>query len=91
MKTFIIAALSAALAFLGGVAVASYAESTTPAETYSQSDWAYEVCRHGAQQFYVGRNIPQADTLDLAVIHCDESLKFNGEEKFIEFFAPIPH
>ena len=54
-------------------------------------EWAYEVCRYGAQQFYLARNIPIPETLTLAIRDCDKNLEFHGIDNFIIFYSPIPH
>ena len=54
-------------------------------------EWAYEVCRYGAQQFYLARGIAIPETLTLAITDCDKNLEFHGIDNFIIFYAPIPH
>lgn len=54
-------------------------------------EWAYEVCRFGAQQFYLARNIPIPETESLAIRDCDKNLEFHGIDNFIIFYSPIPH
>lgn len=54
-------------------------------------EWAYEVCRYGAQQFYLARNIPIPETESLAIRDCDKNMEFHGIDNFIIFYSPIPH
>lgn len=54
-------------------------------------EWAYEVCRYGAQQFYLARGIAIPETLTLAIRDCDKNLEFHGIDNFIIFYSPISH
>lgn len=63
--------------------------------SFSEAEWAFEVCRYGAQQFYAGRNFDIQESSTLAEQECEDAKLFYSTDgnnpvfaTFVERFSP---